>query len=77
MDVLVPFRRLDALRSGVPEPLEPLLLTIPEAAGVLGVGRSTVYELIAGGRLETVHIGRACRVPVEGLLDFVDSLRAR
>ena len=56
---------------------EPILLTIPEAADALGIGRSTVYELIADGRIETVHIGRACRVPVVGLLDFVESLRGR
>lgn len=53
-----------------------LLLTIPEAAERLGIGRSTAYELIAEGRLETVHIGRACRVPVDGLRRFVESLRS-
>ena len=41
-----------------------LLLTVPEAARVLGIGRSTVYELIARG-------GRAHRpvVPGAGLGD--------
>jgi excisionase family DNA binding protein len=42
---------------------ERLLLKVAEAAEVLGIGRSTAYELIAEGRLETVHIGRCCRVP--------------
>src|SRR5690242_8316590 len=41
---------------------EQILLTISEAAERLRIGRSTTYELIAAGRLETVHIGRACRV---------------
>jgi excisionase family DNA binding protein len=48
-----------------------LLVTIPEAARILAVGRSTVYELIGSGQLATVHIGRAVRVPVEELRDFV------
>ena len=54
---------------------EPLLLTVKEAADVLGIGRSTAYELISEGRIETVHIGRSCRVPREALDTFVSSLR--
>jgi excisionase family DNA binding protein len=54
---------------------EQILLTIPEAAERLRIGRSTAYELIAAGRLETVHIGRACRVPAEALEHFVETLR--
>lgn len=54
---------------------ERILLTVREAADRLGIGRSTAYELIAAGRLETVHIGRACRVPVDALDRFVDTLR--
>lgn len=41
----------------------PLLLTVVEAAAMLGVGRTTAYELIAAGQLQVVHIGgrRGCR----------------
>jgi excisionase family DNA binding protein len=52
-----------------------LLLRMTEAAERLGVGRSTVYELVARGELEVVHIGRAARVPAEALDDFVRRLR--
>lgn len=55
---------------------EPLLLTVVEAAALLGVGRTTVYELLARGDLTAVRIGRCRRVPraivdayVERLLD--------
>jgi excisionase family DNA binding protein len=54
---------------------ERILLTVREAADRLGIGRSTAYELIASGRLETVHIGRACRVPVDAIDRFVEGLR--
>lgn len=54
---------------------ERILLTVREAADRLGIGRSTAYELIARGRLETVHIGRACRVPVDAVDRFVEHLR--
>jgi excisionase family DNA binding protein len=50
----------------------PLLLTIPQAASVLAVGRTTVYELIGAGDLEAVHIGRSVRVPVDALRSFVN-----
>jgi excisionase family DNA binding protein len=51
-----------------------LLLSVEEAAGALGIGRSKTYELIATGELETVHIGRSLRVPVDALEDFVNRL---
>ncbi len=62
----------------LPEPHapEPLLLTIFEAAQLLSVGRTTVYELIERGELRTVHIGRSCRVPVVAVTDYVERLLA-
>jgi excisionase family DNA binding protein len=49
----------------------PLLLTIPQAAAALAVGRTTIYELIGAGDIEAVHIGRSARVPVAELHAFV------
>jgi len=54
----------------------PLLLTIFEAAALLAVGRTTVYELIGAGELETVHIGRSVRVPADALEGYVAGLRS-
>lgn len=51
------------------------LLTIPESARLLRIGRSTLYELIADGRIEVVHIGRSARVPVGALVRFVERLQ--
>ena len=47
-----------------------LLLTIPQAAHRLGVGRTTLYELTAAGELEVVHIGRCARIPTASLDAF-------
>jgi excisionase family DNA binding protein len=55
---------------------EPVLLTIPEAARKLGIGRTLTYELIAAGELEVVHIGRAARVPLDAVSDFVARRRS-
>lgn len=57
-------------------PPAPLLLTVVEAARLLGVGRSTAYELLASGELESVHIGRSRRVPVAAVENYVESLRS-
>jgi excisionase family DNA binding protein len=55
---------------------EPLLLTIPEAARMLAIGRTLAYELIAAGELEVVHINRAARVPLDAVHAFVERRRA-
>ena len=55
--------------------LTPLLMTIREVAVGLRIGRSTVYELIASGGLEVVHIGRAARIPVQAVYALVQRLR--
>jgi excisionase family DNA binding protein len=53
----------------------PALLTVKEAGRILAVSRSTAYELIAAGQLETVHIGRSVRIPVDAIVAYVKSLR--
>lgn len=56
-------------------PDERLLLPVSDAAARLGIGRSLMYELIAAGKVETIHIGRLHRVPVRALTAFVESER--
>lgn len=52
-----------------------LLLTIPEAAERLGLGRSKFYELIQAGEVPAVRIGRAVRVPAERLREWTEKLQ--
>ncbi len=56
---------------------DPLLLTVRQVGASLGVGRTTVYELIGSGDLEVVHIGRSTRVPAAAITEFVNHLRSR
>ena len=42
--------------------VEPICVRINDAARMIGVGRTKVYELISSGELETVKIGKATRV---------------
>ena len=53
----------------------PVLLVRPEdAARVLGVGRTKVYELIRSGALRSVRFDGLRRVPVAALIEFVARL---
>jgi len=52
-----------------------LLLTPTEAAQILGIGRSKVYELMQTGQLASVHIGACRRVPADALKAFLEQLR--
>jgi len=47
--------------------MERLLLKPSEVAEVLGIGRTTAYELIRSGRLPTVRLGSSIRVPADAL----------
>ena len=64
--------RLDAY---APRRVEPLLLTIRDAAYALGIGRSSFYELVARGEIRVVHLGRSVRVPPAELRAFVERQR--
>ncbi len=59
------------------QPAEPgqLLLSPVQAAKRLGIGRSTLYLLLADEQLESVHIGARRLVPVDGLERYVEQLR--
>ena len=48
-----------------------LLLTVEEAAEVLRIGRTTMFELIRTGQVATVPIGRLRRVPMGALQQFI------
>jgi excisionase family DNA binding protein len=51
-----------------------MLLTVEEAADVLCVGRSLMYELIARGAIKTVRIGRLRRIRPQALAEYIASL---
>jgi excisionase family DNA binding protein len=51
----------------------PVLLTVPQAAYVLSVSRTKVYELIFSGHLESITIGSLRRIPRASIDRFVRS----
>jgi len=47
----------------------PLVLNVTEAGNLLGVSRSTAYELVRSGELESVKLRRRVVVPVAAVAD--------
>lgn len=70
-----------ALPSGAPAPThaadevplaQRLLVRPEEAATLLGLSRSTVYELLHAGELPALHVGRTTRIPVRAILRWIE-----
>src|SRR3954449_5547980 len=51
----------------------PPVIDVPTAAAVLGIGRTSAYELIRSGSWPTpvLHLGKSIRVPTAALLKLV------
>jgi excisionase family DNA binding protein len=51
--------------------MEPLAISIKETAKTLSLGRTSIYALIAKGRLEAFKVGRRTLVRVESIQRLV------
>ena len=63
-----------ALSAKHPEKEPALLLKVEDAARLLGVGRTTFFDLIGQGRIQTVRVGRRRLVVRAGLERFVEEI---
>ena len=57
------------------EAFRPLLVSAADAACVLGIGRTTVYELVKDGHLTPIHLRRSVRFSMYEIEQYVESLR--
>jgi excisionase family DNA binding protein len=51
--------------------LAPLLVTIRAAAKILALGESTVYAMVASGELPHVAVGRAKRITITAIEEWI------
>lgn len=58
-------------RPAAPDAPAPLLLTPAEAARALRINRSTLYPLLMRGEIPSIRIGRARRIPRDGLMRWI------
>lgn len=54
-----------------PQVRELRLYTIEEAAAMLRLGRTKVFDLLRNGRLRSVREGRAHRIPPSAIADYI------
>lgn len=51
---------------------EPLLIRVEDAARMIGVGRTRMFELVWSNQIPSVRIGRSVRIPRERLLRWIE-----
>ena len=54
-----------------PPPVEPICVKVNDAARMIGVGRTKLYELIASGEIEAVKLGKSTRIMTARLHELV------
>jgi excisionase family DNA binding protein len=62
------------LRGSAATDNQTLLVTVEEAAHLLGVGRTTMFELIGRGDVKSIRLGRRRLIARKSLESFVDEL---
>lgn len=50
---------------------DSICVRVNDAARMIGVGRTKLYELIAAGEIETVKLGKSTRVTTASLHDLI------
>lgn len=61
------------IKSSVP-PMSKLLVKPGEASELMGVSRSTIYELMRSGELESVLIRSSRRIPIVAIERYIERL---
>lgn len=51
--------------------VEPLLVTVTDACAILGIGITTLYDLMNEGKLERIKIGRSTRIKMSSIRAFI------
>ena len=50
----------------------PLVLSVPELASVLHIGRNAAYDLVNSGQIRCVRIGKNIRIHQSALMDYLE-----
>lgn len=52
----------------------PVVLSVPQLAEVLQIGRNSAYDLVKSGQIRSIRIGRTIRIPQSALFDYLNQL---
>jgi excisionase family DNA binding protein len=73
--LLRPRRDREVAQETTDEHPRPLLVTSTDAARVLAIGRTTLYELVKSGDLTPIHLRRCVRFSMHEIEQLVASRR--
>lgn len=74
-----PGQRQDTVTSDPDRPLAGrarLLYSAEEAAELLGIGRTFMFELLAAGEIESMKVGKRRKIPCDALTSYIERLRS-
>lgn len=52
----------------------PAILTVPELAKFLGIGRASAYNLVRSKQIRAIYIGKQIRAPRHALLQYLGAV---
>jgi excisionase family DNA binding protein len=61
------------MQNEVAIPSVPLAHRIPDACRRIGIGRTTIYELISAGELRVIKLGNRTLIPESELQRFIET----
>lgn len=50
----------------------PYVISVPQLAKLLGIGRNTAYDLVNRGDIRSLKIGKAIRIPKSAAIEFIE-----
>ena len=50
----------------------PLVMSVPQLAKLLGIGRNAAYDIVNSGGIRSVKIGRTIRIPKSAVIEFIE-----
>lgn len=51
----------------------PLVLTVPELAKILGIGRNQAYDAVRRGEIPSIRVGRRILISTKAIEYFLDA----
>ena len=49
----------------------PAILTVPQLAEFLGIGRNAAYDLVNSNKIKVIRIGKNIRIPRHAVLEYL------
>jgi excisionase family DNA binding protein len=55
----------------------PMTLHVEALIPILGIGRTTAYQLVKSGKISTIKVGQKTRVPREAVLNYMKTKKVK